>query len=104
MVAASGCLFCGVQGFCVKCKGTFTALSLMLFPVWHLLIVIDRRASSDWSPGSMFVWVHCILCVVFIGVSFMGWHRMGSLHCVCVWHMMYASCWGSSLVSLAFVM
>ena len=58
-VAASGCLFCGVRGFCVKCKGTFTAFSLMLFLVWHLSIIIDGCASSDRSLGPMLVWVCC---------------------------------------------
>ena len=32
----------------------------------------------------------------------MGWRHTGSLHCVCVWYTMYASCWGHLLVFLAF--
>ena len=32
----------------------------------------------------------------------MGWHHIGLLHCVCVWHTMYALCWGHLLVFLAF--
>ena len=40
-------------GFLCKCKGTFTALSLVLLPVWCLLIVINGHASSDQSPGPM---------------------------------------------------
>ena len=76
VVAASGCLFRGVWGSCAKCEGTFAAFSLVLFPVWHLLIVIDGGASSDRSLGLMLVWVHLGL--------FMGCRRMCSLHCVCV--------------------
>ena len=58
-------------GFLCKCKGTFTALSLVSLPVWCLSIVIDGRASSDRSPGPMLVWVHPgLLCIVFICVHY----------------------------------
>ena len=60
-----------VPGFLCKCKGTFTALSLMSFPVWRLLIVIDGCTSSDRSPGPMLVWVRPgLLCIVFVCVRY----------------------------------
>ena len=58
-------------GFLCKCKGTFTALSFVLLPVWHLLIIIDGHASSDRSPGPMLVWVRPgLLCIVFVCVCY----------------------------------
>ena len=58
-------------GFLCKCKGTFTALSLISPSVWHLSIVTDGHASSDWSLGPMFVCVHLgLLCIVFVCVRY----------------------------------
>ena len=58
-------------GFLCKCKGTFTALSLVSLPVWCLSIIIDGCASSDRSLGPMLVWV-CLglLCIVFVCVCY----------------------------------
>ena len=56
-------------GFLCKCKGTFTALSLMSLPVWHLSIIIDGHASSDRSPGPMLVWVHLGDVCIVLGSS-----------------------------------
>ena len=68
--------------------------SLMLFPVWHLSIVIDRRASSDWSPGLMLVWARPGLSYVLsLYVFITSW--------VCVMHDVCIML-GSSLVFLAF--
>ena len=96
VVAASGCLFCGVRGSCAKCEGTFAAFYLMLFLVWRLSIVIDRRASSDRLPVPMLVWVRLGL---FHGLSSYGFVTL----CVCVMQNVCVML-GSSLVVLAFVM
>ena len=96
VVAVSGCLFCGVWGSCAKREGTFAAFSLMLFLVWHLLIVIDRHASSDQSPGPMLMWVHLGL---FHGMS----SYVFVTSCVCVTHDICIVL-GSSLVFLAFLL
>ena len=37
--------------------------------VWHLLIVIDGRASSDWSLGPMLVWVRLGDVCIVLGLS-----------------------------------
>ena len=66
-VATFSCLFCEVQGFCVKCQSTFTAFSHVIL-VWCLSIVIDRCASSDQSPVPMLVKVHCVSCLGLMGV------------------------------------
>ena len=63
-VTVSGCLFRGVRGFCVNVRVSLQ-LFLVSFLVWHLLIIIDGRASSDRLPGPMLVWVHLgDVCVV----------------------------------------
>ena len=80
-------------GFLCKCKGTFTALSLMSLPVWCLLIVINGRASSDQSPGPMLMWVHLSLIVLSLYVFITS--------CVCVMHDVCVVL-GSSLVFLVF--
>ena len=85
VVATFGCLFHGVQGLCVKCQSTLQ-LFLMLFSVWHLSIIIDGHASSDQLPGPMLVKVHCFSCLGLIWVSWVGWHCVSSLCCVCVAH------------------
>ena len=95
-VAASGCLFRGVQGSCAKCEGTFAAFSLMLFLVWRVLIVIEGHASSDWSPGPMLMWVRLGL---FHGMSLYVFVTL----CVCVMHNVCVVL-GSSLVFLAFLL
>ena len=81
-------------GFLCKCKGTFTALSLMSLPVWHLSIVIDGCASSDRSPGPMLVWIRLGLFCVLSSYVFIT-------SCV---HVMHDVCivLGSSLVFLVF--
>ena len=69
-------------GFLCKCKGTFTALSLGSPSVWHLSIVTNGRASSDWSPGPMLVWVHLgLFCIVFICVCYIV--CMHDARCMC---------------------
>ena len=40
---------------------------LMLFLVWHLSIVINGHASSDWLPGQMLVWVRLGDVCVMLG-------------------------------------
>ena len=80
-VATFSCLFHGIWGLCVKCQ-----FFLVLFSVWCLSIVIDGRASSDRSPRPMLVKVRCVSCLGLVWVSWMGWHRVGLLHCVCVAH------------------
>ena len=45
------------------CKDVRTSYSsLVLFSVWHLLIVIDGYASSDWLLGLMLVKVRYVVC------------------------------------------
>ena len=70
-VTVSYCLFHGVQGFCVNVRVPLRLFSLVSLSAWHLSIVTDGRASSDWSPGPMFVCV-CLgdVCVV-MGSSLM---------------------------------
>ena len=68
--------------------------SLMLFLVWHLSIVIDRRTSSDQSPGPMFVWVR-------LGLSYVMSSYVFFTSCVCMTHDVCIM-FGSSLVFLAF--
>ena len=58
-------------GFLCKCKGTFTALLLVLPSVWCLSIVTDGRASSDWSPGPMLVCVCSGDVCIVLGLSLM---------------------------------
>ena len=72
-----------------KVSEYFLQLFLMLFSVWCLSIIIDGHASSDWLLGPMLVKVHCVLCLGLVWVSWMGWHRVGSLSCVCVAHDVY---------------
>ena len=72
-----------------KVSEYFLQLFLMLFSVWCLSIVIDGHASSDRLLGPMLVKVHCVLCLGLVWVSWMGWHRVGSLGCVCVAHDVY---------------
>ena len=80
-------------GFLCKYKGTFTALSLMSFPVWRLSIVIDGHTSSVRSPGPMLVWVHLGLFVLSLYVFITS--------CVCVVHDVCVVL-GLSLVFLVF--
>ena len=82
-VAASGCLFRGVQDSCAKCECTFAAFSLMLSPVWHLSIIIHRCASSDRLPGSMLMWVHLVL---FHGMSSYGFVTLCVYDTQCMHH------------------
>ena len=81
-------------GFLCKCKGTFTALSLMSLPVWHLSIVIDGCASSDWLLGPMLMWVHLGLFCVLSSYVFVT-------SCVCMMHNVCIVL-GLSLVFLVF--
>ena len=80
-------------GLLCKCKGTFTALSLVLPSVWRLSIITDGRASSDQSPGPMLMWVHLSLIVLSLYVFITS--------CVCVMHDVCIVL-GSSLVFLVF--
>ena len=64
-VTVSDCLFHGVWGFCVNVRIPLQLFSLISPSAWHLLIVTDGHASSDWSPGPMLVCVHLgDVCVV----------------------------------------
>ena len=72
----------------------FQPFSLMLFPVWHLSIVINGRASSDRSPGPMLVWVR-------VGLSYVMLLYVFVTLCVCMMHDVCIML-GSSLVFLAF--
>ena len=49
VVTVSYCLFRGVLGFCVNVRIPLQLFSLMSPSAWHLSIVTDGRASSDWS-------------------------------------------------------
>ena len=64
-VTVSDCLFRGVQGFCVNVWVPLQLFSLVSPSVWHLSIVTDGCASSDWSLGPMLVCV-CLgdVCVM----------------------------------------
>ena len=69
-----------------KVSEYFLQLFLVLFLVWCLSIVIDGHDSSDWLLGPMLVKVCCVLCLGLVWVSWMGWHCVSSLSCVCVAH------------------
>ena len=58
-------------GFLCKCKDAFTAFSLVLPSVWHLSIVTNGHASSDWSLGPMLVCVRLGDVCVVLGLSLM---------------------------------
>ena len=71
VVTVSYCLFHGVLGFCVNVRIPLRLFSLMSPSAWCLLIVSDGRASSDWSPGPMLVYVHLGDVCIVIGSSLM---------------------------------
>ena len=76
------------------CKDVRMSYSfLVLFLVWRLSIVIDGCASSDRSLGLMLVKVCYVSCLGFVLVFHVDWCHAGSLCCVCMCCMMYASCW-----------
>ena len=54
-VTVSNYLFHGVQGFCVNVRIPLRLFFLMSSSAWHLSIVTDGHASSDWSLGPMLV-------------------------------------------------
>ena len=94
MVAASGCLFHGVQGSCAKCEGTFAAF---FSHVVSSLASVDHHqwcASSDQSLGPMLMWAHPGLSYVLSLYVFIT-------SCVCMMHDVCVVL-GSSLVFLAF--
>ena len=70
-VTVSDCLFCGVRGFCVNVRIPLQLFSLISPSAWHLSIVTDGHASSDWSPGPMLVCVHLGDICVMMGLSLM---------------------------------
>ena len=100
-MATFGWLFCGVWGFCVKCKSTFTA-----FLSWYFqsgtcrlssmgaLLLTSRRDRCSWTFIVSHVWVSS-------RSSYMGWCHAGSLCCVCVTHDVCIML-GSFLVFLVF--
>ena len=71
VVTVSDCLFCGVWGFFVNVRIPLRLFSLVSPSAWHLSIVTDGRASSDWSLGPMLVCVHLGDVCVVIGSSLM---------------------------------
>ena len=71
MVTVSYCLFHGVLGFCVNVRISLQLFSLVLPSAWHLSIVTDGHASSDWSLGPMLVCVRLGDVCVMIGSSLM---------------------------------
>ena len=92
------------MGFGVPVQSVRVPLQLFLlwlFPVWCLSIVIDRCASSHQSPGSMLVWVYCVLCFRFCLGLF---HGVSSCEFITLWacmvHNVCVMLW-SSLVFLA---
>ena len=93
-VAVSGCLFHGVQGFCVSVR-----VPLQLFLSRHLQSGICQSSlmgvllligcQDQCSCGFIWVFLYCL--------------RIYSLHHVYVWRMMYALCWDRLLVFLVFL-
>ena len=70
-VTVSNCLFHGVQGFCINVRIPLRLFSLVSPSAWHLLIITDGHASSDWLPGPMLMCVClCDVCIV-MGLSLM---------------------------------
>ena len=64
-VTVTYCLFRGVLCFCVNVRIPLQLFSLVSPSAWHLSIITDGHASSDWSLGPMlvcvFVWVIYVL-------------------------------------------
>ena len=55
----------------------------ILFLIWHLSIVIDGRAFSNWLPGPIFVNIHWSLYLCPVWVLWVRSHHVGSLCRVC---------------------
>ena len=70
-VTVSDCLFRGVWGFCVNVRIPLQLFSLVSLSAWHLSIITDGHASSDWSPGPMLVCVHLGDICIVMGLSLM---------------------------------
>ena len=70
--------------------------SLVLCPVWHLLIIIDGHASSDRLLGLILMWVD-------MGPSYVVSLYVFVTSCVCMTHDVCVVL-GSSLVFLAFLL
>ena len=70
-VTVSYCLFRGILGLRVNVSMPLRLFSIVLPSAWCLSIVTDGRASSDWSPGPMLVYVHLGDVCVVIGSSLM---------------------------------
>ena len=81
-VAMFGCLFRGVQVFCVKCQNALQFF-LILFSIWRLSIIIDGCAFSDRSLGPMSIKVCCFSCLGLVWVLWVRCHHISSLHHVC---------------------
>ena len=64
-VTAFCCLFHVILGLCVDVSPSLRFFSVVSPSAWCLSIVTDENASSDWSPGPMFVDVRLgVICIV----------------------------------------
>ena len=64
-VTAFCCLFCVNLGLCMDVSPSLRFFSVISPSAWCLSVITDGHASSDWSPGPMFVDVHLgVICVV----------------------------------------
>ena len=80
-VTVSDCWFRGVRGFCVNVRIPLQLFSLVSPSAWHLSIITNGRASSDWLLGPMLMSVClCDVCVV-MGSSLMF---LVFFFCLCV--------------------
>ena len=70
-VTVSYCLFHGVLCLCVNVRIPLRLFSLVSPSAWHLSIVTNGCASSDWSPGPMLMCVRLGDICVVIGSSLM---------------------------------
>ena len=71
VVTVSYCLFRGILSLCVNVSILLQLFFLVLPSAWHLSIVIDGCASSDWLPGPMLVCVRLGDVCIVIGSSLM---------------------------------